>query len=166
MPRYSRWVAVGVIVLLLFFYLLFKGGAHLYTDWLWFSSLNYQKVYLTILLSEIGLRLAVGIFTFILFFLNLLFTRRAVLKMTTTQHQTADGVVELKPSFWGRFINARRLNLTYFIISLIMAFLVSQAVTGDWMIIQKFLHPSAFGIKDPFFHRDIGFYIFQLPFYK
>ena len=166
MPRYSRWATVGVIVILLFIYLLFKGGAHLYTDWLWFSSLNYQRVYLTILLSEIGLRLAVGIFTFILFFLNLLFTRRAVLKMTTTQHQTTDGVVELKPSFWGSFINARRLNLTYFIISLIMAFLVSQAVTGDWMIIQKFLHPSTFGIKDPFFHRDLSFYIFQLPFYQ
>lgn len=39
-------------------------------------------------------------------------------------------------------------------------------MVGDWVTLQKFLHPTSFGINEPVFHKDIGFYVFKLPFYE
>ena len=36
----------------------------------------------------------------------------------------------------------------------------------EWQTLLKFLNPSEFGDRDPIFDLDIGFYIFQLPFYE
>ncbi len=44
-----------------------------------------------------------------------------------------------------------------------MAGLVAQ---GYWPRIQLYLHGGAFGITDPQFGRDLGFYAFDLPFYR
>ena len=37
---------------------------------------------------------------------------------------------------------------------------------GEWQITQMFLHGVSFGVQDPQFHRDVGFYAFDLPFYR
>ena len=46
-----------------------------------------------------------------------------------------------------------------------MAFLFSFSVAGDWVTLQKFLHPTSFGLSEPVFNLDLGFYVFRLPFY-
>src|SRR6202034_1044958 len=35
-----------------------------------------------------------------------------------------------------------------------------------WVRIQLFLHGSEFGVRDPQFGKDLGFYAFELPFYR
>src|SRR5436853_301676 len=35
-----------------------------------------------------------------------------------------------------------------------------------WVRIQLFLHGQDFGIRDPQFGKDLGFYAFELPFYR
>ena len=35
-----------------------------------------------------------------------------------------------------------------------------------WVRIQLFLHGGNFGIRDPQFGKDLGFYAFELPFYR
>ncbi|MGA1873801.1 MAG: UPF0182 family protein [Thermoplasmatota archaeon] len=37
---------------------------------------------------------------------------------------------------------------------------------GNWEIVLRFLNGQSFGIADPIFHREIGFYVFDLPFYR
>src|SRR5690606_39395858 len=37
---------------------------------------------------------------------------------------------------------------------------------SDWETVQLFLHGGEFGKKDPEFGHDIGFYVFDLPFYN
>ncbi|MEW6274291.1 MAG: UPF0182 family protein, partial [Bacillota bacterium] len=143
-------------------------AAHLYTDWLWFKSLNYQQVFKTILLSEVGLRLAAGLLTFVLLFLNLLLARRALVNAARVSRQGEDegGVVTLYPSPKSQLVNYRNLTIVSALVSLAVAFFVSLAVSGDWVILQKFLNASPFGTSDPVFQKDIGFYFFTLPFYQ
>ena len=38
-------------------------------------------------------------------------------------------------------------------------------MAGDWVTLQKFLHPTSFGISEPVFNLDVGFYVFRLPFF-
>jgi len=37
--------------------------------------------------------------------------------------------------------------------------------SGHWNDFLKFIHASSFGIKEPIFGKDAGFYIFKLPTY-
>ena len=45
----------------------------------------------------------------------------------------------------------------------VLAGLVAQ---GCWMRVQLFLHGGNFRVVDPQFGRDLGFYAFDLPFYR
>ena len=40
------------------------------------------------------------------------------------------------------------------------------AAQGDWQTVQQFVNSTPFGITDPEFGIDVGFYAFQLPFYR
>ncbi|HIE53078.1 MAG TPA: UPF0182 family protein, partial [Armatimonadetes bacterium] len=39
-------------------------------------------------------------------------------------------------------------------------------VSSRWRIWLQFLHASPFGVEDPIFHHDIGFYVFRWPFWQ
>lgn len=157
-----------VIVALVAVLSLARWGANLYTDWLWFGSLQYQSTFLTIIFSEIGLKLAVGTAFFIILFINLLPTRSRIIKAANQNRFVEDenNVISLYKTPLGNYVKSGPIIAVYVLISLAMAFFVGTAVTGDWVILQKFLHPTAFGVTDPIFGKDIGFYVFQLPFYE
>jgi uncharacterized membrane protein (UPF0182 family) len=157
------YIFLGVLFLL---FILAVAGARFYTDWLWFQSLGYQRVFLTIIFSDVGLRFGVGAAFFILLFVNLMFTRGHLLK--AAQKSTVfkeDDLLTIQSSPWSRFLTNRLLIAAFAALSLIMAFLFSFSVAGDWVTLQKFLHPTSFGVSEPVFNLDLGFYVFRLPFY-
>jgi len=51
-------------------------------------------------------------------------------------------------------------------ISLFFALIAGIGVSSQWKQWVLFTHSVSFGVKDPQFHKDIGFYVFQLPFLK
>lgn len=168
MSQGFRKVITAAFVLAVIVLAMARWGANLYIDWLWFASLNYQNVFLKIFLSEIGLKIVVGAAVFVLMFINLLPARNALLKAVEAgkQFREDDNIITMYQSPWSKYVSSRPVVIIFMLISLVMAFFVGAAVTGDWVILQKFLNPNAFGYSDPIFNRDIGFYVFQLPFYQ
>ena len=49
-------------------------------------------------------------------------------------------------------------------VALIFALLAGGSVAGEWQRWVLFTHAQDFGIKDPQFHMDVGFFVFRLPF--
>ena len=49
-------------------------------------------------------------------------------------------------------------------ISLFFALIAGIGVSAQWKEWILFTHRVDFGVKDPQFHKDVGFYVFQLPF--
>jgi len=161
-----RWTVRILIVVAIILLVFLKAGANLYTDWLWFQELNYQNVFLTIIISDIGLRVAVGLALFILLFLNLMLTRQHLIKASKKATFVKEGdMLTVQNLPLSHFITPRILLAVFFVLSVVMAFIFSFSVEGDWVILQKFLHPTSFGINEPVFNLDISFYVFQLPFY-
>lgn len=167
MQKGLRWLTSISVIFLVFFLLLARWGANLYVDWLWFNSLGYVNIFKTILLSELGLRVLVGLTAFIFILVNLLLTRKAVLQsIRSRQHVQSDDIITIYQSPLNKYLTPRLLTVTYVAISAALAIFVSTAVTGDWIILQKFLNSTAFGYNDPIFNKDIGNYVFSLPFYQ
>ncbi|WP_066635651.1 UPF0182 family membrane protein [Desulfolucanica intricata] len=165
MPQKTRLALGSIIGLIGLVFIIIKWGTGLYTDWLWFKSVQYQQVFLTTLLSKVALQVAVGLAFFALLFINLLIVRKPVLNAVNSyQKQQEDDVITLYQTPAARFLTPKRVTLFFAAFSIVVAFFYSYTVSGDWMTLQKFIHPSSFNVTDPIFNKDIGFYVFSLPF--
>src|SRR5206468_3561387 len=61
------------------------------------------------------------------------------------------------------------LSVLFFLISPLIQLLAewpwfsALAVSSGWMPVLQFLNQTAFGVTDPVFGRDLGYYVFTLP---
>ncbi|WP_003540923.1 UPF0182 family protein [Desulfotomaculum nigrificans] len=172
MSRRSRF-SLGLTVLAIFLILTMVGwGAGLYVDWLWFKNLKYPQVFITSMVSEIGLRVLVGLFIFGWLLLNLMLTRKSVwqaiqsFKPFRPFQQEDDNIIIINQRDWREHITLGRLTAVFTAVSLVLAFLYSTSVSGDWVVLFKYFKQTAFGTVDPIFKKDIGFYVFSVPFYE
>ncbi|RYD04452.1 hypothetical protein N752_13845 [Desulforamulus aquiferis] len=56
-PQFSLALFIVAVTVMLS---LIGWGAGLYLDWLWFNTVNYSNIFVTMLLSEYGLRILIG----------------------------------------------------------------------------------------------------------
>jgi uncharacterized membrane protein (UPF0182 family) len=152
-------IALGVISIL----------ANLYTDWLWFQSVNFSSVFTTIFMNKIGLYITVFLLSFLLLFINLHIARKNTGIGTGPSPETDDDseviYLNTETSPLHKLISSRSARWIIIIISILGALMVSSASGNNWIVIQQYLHRVPFGITDPVFHKDLGFYVFNLSFY-
>ncbi len=167
MQKNPRRIFTIIAILAVLVISFFKWGVGLYVDLLWFKSVGYSSVFYTVLLSDLGLRVATATFIFLGLLINLLMTRKPLLEaINASRQQEDDGIITLRPSPLGEFITPRIVTLIFILGSLILALLISTAVKDNWIILQQYLNATSFGIADPIFGKDAGFYSFKLPFYQ
>ncbi|MBW2251959.1 MAG: UPF0182 family protein [Deltaproteobacteria bacterium] len=64
-----------------------------------------------------------------------------------------------------RGLSERASNLLLIALVLIVSFVVASRGSFQWDMLLRYLYQQPFGSTDPIFGRDIGFYVFSLPFY-
>lgn len=150
--RSTRIILIVAAVLILFIVLSVSKG--FYTEWLWFSSLGYGTVYTTILKTRVLLFFSAAIVFCILFLGNLVLATRL----------TPGSEANLWP--WETIPRLQRgLKFGFIIGTAVIGLIFGMVAQGNWEIVLRFLNGQSFGIADPIFHREIGFYVFTLPFY-
>jgi uncharacterized protein len=150
-PPSGRGVAIAIVVLfLLLVPLLLLPLNEFLTDLLWFRSLGYEDVYLR--------RYTAGFWAFVAFFL--IFFVVAVPNL----------YLALRPQVPRVVVNAERprssalaqtLRLLWVIA--IPSFFFGLAGGDQWDQLLRWLNAVPFGVSDPVFGRDVGFYFFTLP---
>jgi uncharacterized membrane protein (UPF0182 family) len=154
---------IAAIVLIFFL----TTGANIYTDWLWFKELNFEKTFTIMFLSNFILRVLVGAIFAALIYLNLHFTKKPIINYikirSNNQVENLFGEERNQIFDW---LNKKRLNLAYLFASLIFGFLFSSISSESWKMVLKFFNKTEFNTLDPIFNNDISFYVFSLPFYS
>ncbi len=148
-------IGVGIIVVLLLW-----SGISIYPDYLWFENLGFSPVFWTMLLSKFGFGSLIWLLLILLISANLYAAKRLnpgegrglVLK-------AADGYV----SQLG--LSSRGLNSLLIAFILFLSFIVASKGSYQWDMVLRYLNQQPFGTTDPIFNKDIGFYLFSLPFY-
>lgn len=131
-----------------------------YTDWLWFGEVGYRNVWTTIALTRLILFVVVtGVVAAIMFVAVACAYRTRPL----FAFSAAPGKDPLEPYRTLVLRRARRLAIG---ISLVIALPFGLYAQSNWAIGQLFLHGGSFGTSDAEFGHDIGFYVFDLPFYR
>ncbi|MFQ6050887.1 MAG: UPF0182 family protein [Candidatus Hydrothermarchaeota archaeon] len=119
----------------------------IYPEWLWFSSVNYSSVYWTILSTKLAIAIIVATFFFTFISINFYLMDRAMKKYEIPE------ITDKKSS--------KMIYAGIGVFSLIVGIIASSA----WKTALLYFNQVPFGVSDPLFNRDIGFYIFSLPFY-
>jgi hypothetical protein len=151
-PR-RRLVPILLIAALLAFFFL-PGFVGYLTDWWWFQEIGYQIVFTRTLITQLLLFLALGgIFAGTLY-LNLSWAQRDLVPSPI--------VLRIGQSLPRVNITGalRHLSLP---VSLMLGLLVGAVATQAWEPVLQAIYRTPFGIADPIFSRDIGFYVFILP---
>ena len=129
-----------------------------YVNWLWFGEVGFRGVYSTVLLTRLGLFVGVGLLVGGLVAINLIIayrTRPVFVPVTGPDDPVARY----------RAVVARRMRLFAIGIPVLVGLIAGASAQADWQHLQLFLNATPFGVTDPQFGHDIGFYAFKLPFY-
>ena len=144
-------VLVVAVFAVLFF---FPALSSALTDWWWFREIGYQIVFTRELIARFLLFLAAGGLTAGVFYLNLRVAQRGLVPYPV--------VLRFKEGAPRVDITAalRRLSLP---VSLALGLMAGFAAAPAWDLALRVVYQTKFGVADPLFSRDIGFYVFTLP---
>ena len=130
-----------------------------YFDWLWFENLGFESVLWTILGSQLGLGLLVGVLFFLLTFGGVRYAFNKTSHLPVLLSDAARREVPLLD------LLAANLKPLTFLAPLVIAVMTGLVMADQWDVPLKFLNAVSFGSVDPIFGKDHGFYLFSLPFW-
>jgi uncharacterized membrane protein (UPF0182 family) len=149
--RRVAWTLIFAVFAVLFFFPSLLG---LLVDWWWFQEIGYRTVFTRPLLTGILLFLIVSGLTFGLLYFNLRNAQRGLVP---------DPIVFRIGQAAPRVDITRALLRLSLPVALVIALLAGLGAAPTWDLVLRLIYATPFGIKDPVFSRDVGYYVFTLP---
>jgi uncharacterized membrane protein (UPF0182 family) len=153
----ARWWLIGLAIVLVVLLISLRSLAGIYTDSLWFSSVGYHNVFSALLAIKLGLFGVFGAIFFAVLWVNLVVCDRIA---------GHDIVLAQEDELVRRYQQYVRpyAGRIYVALAFVIALIGASGTIGQWNNWILFRHGGDFGITDPQFGKDIGFYVFKLPF--
>ena len=135
-------------------------GFSIYPDWLWFENLGFSPVFWTMLLSKFGFGLMVWLLLALIIGMNIYAANRLNPRIGT------GGDFKVAADYASQFgLSTATLKTLVIAFILFSTFYIASKGSTQWDLLLRYLYQQPFGSTDPVFNRDIGFYLFSLPFY-
>ena len=152
----GRAVIITVGVLLFVLVVFGRAIASFYVDGLWHNALGRGDVFW----GQIGAKVTLFLLFFVVFMviagINLLIADRTA---PTSFPANVHPYVERFHEVFGQ-----RLRLVRYGSALVLAFMLALPAVSKWQEWLLFRNSQSFGVSDPQFKVDVGFYVFELPF--
>jgi uncharacterized protein len=155
-------IAAGIIVALVVLSL----ADSLLVDLFWFSTLGYRQVFSI----TISAKLAIFAIVWVVAFLAIWISGMTALRFSRERERLhvvgrSDEMVEVNLLELIRALGDRvPWKLLVLVGAAILALLAAQGEASSWDVYLKALYGVPFGVKEPAFGLDVGFYVFALPF--
>lgn len=149
-------ISIGIVIVL---GVILTSASGVYTDVLWFDQLGYLGVFTTQIWAQIWVFVVSALIAGIMIWLNLFLAWRF------------RPVYGKSNDFFGRDLGEYRTALdsarrkVFVFLPLVLGVLFGAGQAGSWDKVLVFLNHSYTGVVDPQFKLDVGFYMFDLPFY-
>lgn len=151
------WLALAVVLVLSLGSLV----SGFYIDILWFREVDLSSVFWKVFWSRISLALVFGVVFFLLLYSNLLIVRRVRPRI---------GPYSPEEEYIERYRVAFEPYARWVLpaVSALFALFAAAGVAGRWQDFQlwRVAGSVSFGVTDPVFNRDVGFYALSLPFQR
>ena len=161
-PRPARPNKRGIVIAILFFVVFASfASARFYTDILWFNEIGFVNVLWTSLRTQFFVGLAVGLFTALIVWVNLTVAARVSPSYQIPRVELAGrpDPMEQYRAVIGPYLKWIRLAA-----ALVVGLLAGIGASTAWQTVLLYMNRTSFGVDDPQFKKDVGFYVFELPF--
>jgi len=152
-------IALVVVAVLLALLFSLRGLANFWTDFLWFDSVGFSAVWTTLLVTKIVLA-AIGIVVAFGLILGNLWLAQRVAPEPALPGPGEQVVLRYRS--WAR-------THRWWVLLGVSGFfglVLGLGMVGWWENWLLFTNRRSFGAVDPVFSRDIGFFVFQVPFWR
>ena len=154
-PGRSRALLITTGVIIVGFVVL-TGLSSFWTERMWFNSVGYSSVFTRLLWTRVGLFVGFGLVMAVGVGLSmaLAYRFRPIFRPASPEQTSLDRYREAVTPI-------RRWLLIG--ISLLMGAFAGTSAAGEWRNFMLWRHRVPFDKVDPYFGRDLGFYVFSLP---
>ncbi|NNH70556.1 COG1615 family transporter [Nocardia uniformis] len=158
LSRRNRILLISAAVFVVFL-LITSRLVGAYVSWLWFGEVGFRGVWLTLLLTRLSLFIVLAVFIGSVLFgaMWLAFRVRPPFFPGSGKEDVLRpyrAIVLRRPLWFGLGIAAA------------VGLICGLAGRSSWVTVQLFIHGGSFGVSDPEFGHDVGFFVFDLPFYR
>jgi uncharacterized membrane protein (UPF0182 family) len=154
-PGWARGVLITAVVLLVLFFAM-SAFTGFWTDRLWFRSVGYSGVFTRLVVTKSVLFVGFGALLALVVVLNM------VLAYRTRPRFRPASPEQIGLDRYRQAIDPIRLWVTVGV-GLVVGAFAGASGAGTWRDFLLWRNGGSFGRKDPYFHKDIGFYVFDLP---
>lgn len=161
-PRPARPNKRGIVIAVLIFLVVTAfASARFYTDVLWFKEIGFADVLWTSLRTQFFVGVAIGALTALIVWINLTVAARVSPSYRIPRVEIAGrpDPLEQYREVIGPYLKWIRLAG-----ALVVGLLAGLGASTAWQTVLLYLNRTPFGANDPQFNKDIGFYVFELPF--
>jgi uncharacterized protein len=167
-PRRTRhifsliwFVAISVIVVLTVI-------AGLIQKWLWMRQLHFLGIFWTLLSVQWAMVGVAFVCAFGFLWINFRFAANTIQALQRSNQLDRVAFVDAPtgPRRINLDLSGRILTLAIAAAAAIVALLFALGVSSQWDTYLRFRYGGHFGLLDPLFRIDVGFYLFRLPFYE
>ncbi len=177
---------LGFFILAVFLlWTLIQSLVSLYPTYLWFGNLGFTQVFWVNIWAKFLTGIVFGAVCLLIISINILIAQKLTKNIKTaerkgpefnfnnilkdlfgegvTGHKDEEGFINVTPQ---QKEIGKKLSSLWWVGVIVLSFFMGFTAVTQWQVFLKFLNASAFGITDPIFNLDIGFYIFSLPLQK
>ncbi|MGC2502472.1 MAG: UPF0182 family protein, partial [Silvibacterium sp.] len=142
--------------------------AGLIQKWLWMRQLHYLGIFWTLLSVRWAMFGVAFVCAFGFLWINLRFAAKTIHALHRGDQFDRVAFVDApsNPKRIAIDINPRILTLVIGVAAAIVSLLFALGVSSQWDTYLRFRYGGHFGLLDPLFRIDVGFYLFRLPFYE
>ena len=147
----------GIFLFVIFLVLIsLRQLISLYVDWLWFEEVGYTQVFTISLFFKTVLAVLGGSIFALLIYANVRIAARLVRGIRFLDQEN---FLDLpRPELIDPLV--QRLLLPA---ALVLGLFAAPQAASHWESFLLLLNPTSFGLEDPLYNRDLGFFVFQLP---
>ena len=153
----GRIILLAIVAVVVVLFLSARTLANFYVDLLWFDSVDKGSVFWATLGSKALLGVVFSVAFAIVAFVSLTLAERSA---------PADLPIGPEKDVIERYraIVGRRTRLLRMVVSVLFGLMVGLPAIAQWQEWLLFRNSQSFGVEDPQFGADVGFYVFRLPF--
>jgi hypothetical protein len=153
----ARMLLIGAVIIII---MAASRITNFYIDWLFFQDVAYGDVFMKVFSAEIFTGLLFGLISFLFVLVNMILLNRMKFPSVNIALTQQMGVT-MNLDALNRF--SKPLSV---IIAIFIGFFGGTWGSNFWSHALIFLNSLETGLKDPILGKDVGFYLFKLPFYE
>ena len=156
-PRSAILLIAIVLVVLAFLPFLASRLA----DWLWYREIGFERVFLTKVIAQWVLGVPTALLAFTVLYANARVAMRGdprPARPPVTRMRTGADMREA-----ARALLARGMEWLALPATAVLSVVFGLAAASQWRTLLQAVYGTPFGVADPVFGRDVGYYVFTLP---